>query len=788
MNTALSARQIVLSGQVQGVGFRPFIYRIATKHKLTGWVRNCVGIVEIHVQGQSKDLKNFVSDIFAKKPPLAKPELESDRLADIGEFDSFSILQSQSQGDARISVPTDLFLCDDCLAELNDPSDRRYRYPFINCTQCGPRYTLIKSLPYDRPNTTMAGFELCPSCLAEYEDPNDRRFHAEPIACPACGPSLSFNHDGEISNHENALNDAVDILHQGKVVAVKGIGGYHLMCDAGSEEAVCRLRKNKPRAHKPLAIIFPAPADNPFVYAEKSLTLSEDEKRFLLQPARPILLVKKNQTSQLCEQISPGLNEVGMMLPYSPLHHLLLNEFGGPLVATSANISGEPVLIDNQQVEKRLAHVADACLHHNRPIERPADDPVYRSIAGKARPIRTGRGSAPIELTLPFELEQPILAVGAQMKNVITLAWDNRAVISPHIGEMDSVRSLEVFENTINDLQRLYGVKAKQIISDAHPGYTTTRWAHKCANEQNLPVHNVYHHHAHASAAYYECQRAVKADEPILVFAWDGVGYGEDGTLWGGETFLGKPGAWQRVASMKPFNLPGGDKAGRQPWRSAAAVCWEVGLDYDALDYNKPPEKDPMLHQMLHRTLKRSWQQQINAPQTTSVGRLFDAAAALTGVRTNASFEGQGPMEFEALCDGLGENTAELTGDYIELNIESGSQDSDNLLILDWKLLIQAMLDSTLSVKARAILFHNSLAYSILKQAQIIREKHDVSTVSFSGGVFQNRVLTEKAIALLSADGFEVCLPELIPVNDAGISFGQVMEYGYKTKCKKLKE
>ncbi|NOQ89130.1 MAG: carbamoyltransferase HypF [Gammaproteobacteria bacterium] len=757
INTALSARQIVLSGQVQGVGFRPFIYRLAIEHELTGWVRNCVGIVEIHVQGQSQNLENFLSDIFDKNPPLAKPKLESDKQADPGEFEAFSILQSDSHGDARISVPADLFLCDDCLTELNDPADRRYRYPFINCTQCGPRYTLIKNLPYDRSNTTMADFELCPSCLAEYEDPNDRRFHAEPIACPACGPSLSFNKNSETSNKNDALINAVDVLRQGKVVAVKGIGGYHLMCDAGSEEAVCRLRKNKPRPHKPLAVIFPAPLDNPFEYAEKSLTLSDEDKRFLLQPARAILLVKKNQTAQLCEQISPGLNEVGMMLPYSPLHHLLLSEFDGPLIATSANISGEPVLIDNQQVEKRLGHVVDACLHHNRPIERPADDPVYRTIAGKPRPIRTGRGSAPVELTLPFELEQPILAVGAHMKNVITLAWGNRAIISPHIGEMDSLRSLQVFENTISDLQELYGVKAERIVSDAHPGYTTTRWA----NKQSLPVQNVFHHHAHASAAYFECQ----TDKPVIVFSWDGVGYGEDATLWGGETFLGKPGAWQRVASMRPFYLPGGDKAGRQPWRSAAAVCWETGLAYDDI-----PEKDAMQHSML----RQAWQQKINAPRTTSVGRLFDAAAALTGVRSNASFEGQGPMEFEALS----ENTKEVIEDYVELELEG----RDNLLIINWKSLIQVMLDSTLSVKQRAVLFHNSLAHSILQQAKYIREKHGVNTVSFCGGVFQNRVLTEKAIALLSGDGFEVCLPELIPVNDAGISFGQVMEYGYKNK------
>jgi hydrogenase maturation protein HypF len=362
-------------------------------------------------------------------------------------------------------------------------------------------------------------------------------------------------------------------------------------------------------------------------------------------------------------------------------------------------------------------------------------------------------------LKLPFELEQPILAVGAQMKNVITLAWGSRAIISPHIGEMDSVRSLEVFENTIVDLQKLYRVEIKKIICDRHPGYTTTRWA----NRQELPVYSVFHHHAHASAAYYECKTAMENASPVIVFAWDGVGYGEDATLWGGETFIGKPGEWQRVATMKPFHLPGGDKAGRQPWRSAAALCWQVGLVYDEI-----PETDPMLHTMI----KHAWQQKINTPQSSSVGRLFDAAAALTGVRAIASFEGQGPMEFEALCA----DAEAHSDDYVELELEV----SANLLIINWKSLIQTMLDSALSVSERASLFHNSLAHSILQQAKQLREKHAVNTVSFSGGVFQNRVLTERALALLSAEGFDVCLPELIPVNDAGISFGQVMEYGYK--------
>jgi hydrogenase maturation protein HypF len=757
------ARKIILSGQVQGVGFRPFIYRIALENNLTGWVRNCIGSVEIHVQGKLRDVDRFSSDVFARCPPLARPGLESEEQADVETFDTFSILDSRDQGAAHITVPADLYLCDDCLAELNDPSDRRYRYPFINCTQCGPRYTLIRRLPYDRSNTTMAGFDMCPQCRAEYEDPGDRRFHAEPIACPVCGPSLSYHNVSETAEDEAALTNAVTALRQGKVVAVKGIGGYHLMCDAGSTEAVGRLRKNKPRPHKPLAVMFPAPAETPFVFAEQSVTLSSSDKSFLLQPARPILLVQKNihpeqSEHALSEQVAPGLNEVGMMLPYSPLHHLLLNEFGGALVATSANLSGEPVLIHNHDVEKRLAHVADVYLHHDRPIERPADDPVFRSIADRPRPIRTGRGFAPIELILPFELEQPVLAVGAHMKNVIALAWGNRAVISPHIGDMDTARSLEVFEDTIEDLQVLYEVEAERIICDAHPGYTTTRWAKK----QGRPVHSVLHHQAHASAAYYECNGADMDEKSVLVFTWDGVGYGGDGTLWGGETFLGRPGKWQRVASMRPFKLPGGVHAGRQPWRSAAALCWELGIDYDDI-----PGEDSTQHSML----RQAWQREINTPRTTSVGRLFDAAAALIGVCKTASYEGQGPMQLEALCD----SDEMLSDDFVELDLGFDG----NLLLSDWKLLIPPMLDSTLSVTERALLFHNSLAHSILHQAKVIRDKHGMSMVAFSGGVFQNRVLTEKAITLLSDEGFEVCVPELIPVNDAGISFGQIMEYGY---------
>lgn len=738
----------MLSGKVQGVGFRPFIYRLAAEYRLAGWVRNRVGLVEIHVQGQAENLQQFVAAIFSRAPQLASPILQSDRPVAVEPFDNFSIVASLDQGEANISVPADLFTCGDCLAELVSPTDRRYRYPFINCTQCGPRYTLIRSLPYDRMNTTMSGFELCPQCRQEYEDPADRRFHAEPVACPVCGPRLTYrSRDGEvIEGNEAALTAAVQALTSGKVIAVKGIGGYHLMCDACNDVAVAALRNNKPRPDKPLAVLFPAPLEDPFRLVAGAVELSPDDKVFLSGPARPILLARKKAGSNLPDAIAPALTEIGVMLPYSPLHHLLLNDFGGPLVATSANISGEPVLIDNAEVEKRLAHVADTFLHHDRPIERPADDPVFRNIAGKPRPVRLGRGFAPRELILPFKLQKPVLAVGAHMKNTITLAWEQRAVISPHIGEMDSARSLDVFEKTVADLQQLYDVNVDQIVCDAHPGYTTTRWA----GRQGLSLHKVFHHHAHASSAYYECN----TEDRILVFTWDGTGYGADGTLWGGETMLGKPGSWQRVASMRPFYLPGGDKAGREPWRSAAALCWETGQTNSSL-----PENDALLFE--------AWLKRINTPQSTAVGRLFDAAAALCGVCTQASFEGQGPMAFEALSG--------KPDRHVDLLHET----RDNVLITDWEPLMAVMQDTALPAGSRAAIFHASLAHVILQQARAIRSEHDVNTVSFSGGVFQNRVLTEHAMALLSDDGFTVHLPELIPVNDAGISFGQVIEFGY---------
>ncbi|MFN3545682.1 MAG: carbamoyltransferase HypF [Thiobacillus sp.] len=733
------AQHITISGRVQGVGFRPFVYRLARAHGITGWVRNANGAVEIHAEGEPAHLQQFAEALVTEAPPLSVPgPLVTTECADENAM-SFVILGSESASAADIHLPADGFVCADCLAELHDPANRRHRYPFINCTQCGPRYTLITALPYDRPNTAMRDFALCPDCRAEYENPLDRRFHAEPIACPVCGPHLLFAAAGQmIDGDEAALAAAVAALRAGKIVAVKGVGGYHLMCDATNDAAIAALRARKPRPAKPLAVMFPdLDALRAVVHTTPEL------ETFLAAPERPIVLVPRRPDATLSEHIAPGLSEIGCLLPYSPQHALLLADFGGPLVATSGNLSGEPVLTDNAEAQARLAHLADAFLHHDRPIVRPADDPVYRVIAGSPRPLRLGRGSAPLELDLPAPLAEPVLALGSHMKNTLCLAWGTRAVVSPHIGELDTARSLDTLAQVAADLQRLYQIDARRLIVDRHPGF-----GYRCyARETKLPLTEIWHHHAHASALAWEFPE----DERWIVFAWDGVGLGEDNTLWGGEAFTGAPGRWRHAASMRPFRLPGGDKAGREPWRAAAALLWEVG------------QPAPFAPEPLHL----AWAARLNSPASSAAGRLFDAAAALAGVCTHASFEGEGPMKLEALAVGA-------EADAVPLPLE---RDALGVWRSDWAPLLPLLADAARPVAERAACFHASLAQALVDQALRLREQTGIASVGLTGGVFQNRVLAEAAIARLEAAGFKVRLPERLPVNDAGLSFGQIVEF-----------
>ena len=733
------ARFISIGGRVQGVGFRPFVYRLAQQHQITGWVRNVDGAVEIHAEGTPAQLEIFSHALLSEAPPLSDPGPLTVAACETKYAEAFSILDSAASSQADIHLPPDGFVCADCLAELHDPANRRHRYPFINCTQCGPRYTLITALPYDRPNTSMRDFPLCANCQREYENPLDRRFHAEPIACPVCGPHLQFVSGNEIRNgDEAALAAAVAALREGKIIAVKGVGGYHLLCDATHDEAVATLRTRKARPAKPLAVMLRD------ITALRTVVHTTPElEAFIASPERPIVLLPRRADSSLSAHIAPGLAEIGCLLPYSPLHDLLLADFVGPLVATSGNLSGKPVLTGNAEAQTRLAHLADAFLHHDRPIVRPADDPVYRVIAGRPRPLRLGRGSAPLELALPVSLAEPVLALGSHMKNTVCLAWGTRAVVSPHIGELDSPRSLDTLAQVAADLQRLYQVQATRLLLDRHPNYGYRRYA----RDSGLPLAEIWHHHAHASALAWEFPDV----NEWIVFAWDGVGLGEDGTLWGGEAFTGAPGNWQHTASMRPFRLPGGDKAGREPWRAAAALLWENGL------------AAPFAPEPLHQ----AWSVRLNSPSSSAVGRLFDAAASLCGICTHASFEGEGPMRLEAMA-------ANTQGKVVSLPLE---RDPLGLWRTDWTPLLPMLSDTTLPTAERAASFHLSLAQALVDQATQLRTQTGIQTVGLTGGVFQNRVLAEAALSRLQAADFKVHLPQRVPVNDAGLSFGQVIEF-----------
>jgi len=747
------AVRLRLGGQVQGVGYRPFVYRLAREFELQGWVKNELGEVCIQVQGAASLIAQFKQALIERAPPLARPRLLESIAVAVIPLDGFRIDASVSDSPASIHLPTDYYLCPDCERELLDPDNRRYRYPFINCTQCGPRYTLIKRLPYDRANTGMAEFTLCPECRREYQDPDDRRFHAEPIGCPACGPQLQYYaaRSGLLTETRSALAACVAAIVQGEIVAVKGIGGYHLICDAGNDAAVRRLRQRKARPDKPLAVMFNPGAGDGLDAIRAVTRLDAISAAQLRDPARPIVLLsRRDAATSLSPQLAPGLDEIGVFLAYSPLHRLLLEDVGRPLVATSANLSGEPVLTNNQEVEQRLAQIADGFLHHNRPIERPADDSVYRVIAGHARPLRAGRGVAPLELRLPRSLDMPTLALGGHMKNTVALAWDDRVVISPHIGDLDAPRSLRVFEQVIQDLQTLYRVHAQRLVCDAHPAYASSRWA----REDGRPLLRVQHHHAHASALAGE----FPDPERWLVFTWDGTGYGDDESIWGGETFYGGAGDWQRLASLRPFRLPGGDKAGRQPWRSALAVCWETGREWMA------PGVDTAL-------LRRAWERHLNAPSCSAAGRLFDAAAALLGVCQQASYEAQAPLQLEALA------RQAHCQESVALPMR---RDQTGVWRSDWSALLSMLLDTRQPVSRRAACWHESLARHILEQCQWFAQERGEFAVGLSGGVFQNRLLSERVVHLLEAAGFRVYLARSLPINDAGLCYGQIVEQCFR--------
>lgn len=733
----------LLGGRVQGVGFRPFVYVLARRCELTGWVRNTTGRVEIHAEGAPAQLEEFRAALIVEAPALARPRIEREKSVAPGHFEEFTILASSHTGAAAIHVPPDQAACAHCERELLEPSDRRHRYPFINCTQCGPRYSIIDALPYDRISTSMAAFQLCARCSAEYLDPGDRRFHAEPNACAACGPQLAFSQHGSPGQAgSTAIGAAVEALTQGMILAVKGVGGYHLVCDAANAAAVARLRRSKQRPHKPLALLAPASGKDGLDTVRQLVEINDEASALLLSQARPILLLRKRAQAPVCAAIAPDLNELGVMLPPSPLHLLLAQDFGKALVATSGNISGEPVLSDDHEARQRLAAVAEGWLTHDRRILRPADDSVARLIAGKPRMLRLGRGMAPLELPLAVPLPHPVVAVGGHMKNSVAIAWENRVVVSPHIGDLGSHRSQQIFCQVITDLQRLYEVEAAAAVCDLHPGYASSVWA----KASGLPLTRVQHHRAHASALAGEHGRS----DTGVVFAWDGVGLGSDGTLWGGEAFIGSPGKWRHAASLRPLRLAGGDRVATQPWRSAAALHWELGEPYGG-------EAQQLAHQ--------AWRRGVNRIATTAVGRLFDAAAAMLELTQLASHEGEAPMRLEAVAARIAPHRG------LPLYADG------SLLRIDWQPLFELLRDNSLSVARRAGEFHALLAATLRDLALRFHRSRGISYVGLSGGVFQNALLVELIAEELHRNGVELLLCEHIPVNDGGLAYGQIIEY-----------
>lgn len=698
---------ITVRGTVQGVGFRPFVYRLARRHALAGWVRNSTGPVEIEVEGQGEILRQFIDELRSEAPPLARIEtVQSASVPTRGERDFLIEASRPRQGDFQPVAP-DAATCEDCLRELFDPADRRHRYPFINCTNCGPRFTIIEALPYDRASTTMRGFRMCADCRREYEDPLDRRFHAQPNACWDCGPRLSIQ-----------LSDAVAALKSGLILAVKGLGGYQLACDAASEAAVARLRARKRRPAKPFAVMLSRPVASPF------------EWEVLSSPAHPIVLLQTQ--ADLAYAVAPGLREHGVMLPYTPLHHLLLADFGGPLVMTSGNLSEEPICRDDDEALERLAGIADVFLAHDRPIATRYDDSVVRVAAGRPRVIRRARGLAPAPL--PLLEGPPVIATGAHLKAAFTVARDGYAFVGPHLGDLDQLLTVQIFEQSLAAYEQMFHVLPERVACDLHPDYASTRIAERLADDAE--VVRVQHHHAHVASVAAEH----RLTGPLVGVALDGVGFGPDGTVWGGEVLVCSGRRWERLAHLEPVPLPGGDLCAREGWRMAAAY----GLSAP------PPGVDPRRFRLVRR-LAASGQ----APLTSSMGRLFDAVASLLGVCQVSTYEGEAAARLEALAD---PDVREAIPTSLDGNV---------------RLFSALAARRGEPVERLAAIFQNSIAMAVIGAAVEACERTGVLDVALSGGCFQNRRLLESCLAGLDAVGLEAYANERVPANDGGISLGQ---------------
>jgi len=782
--------KVTVRGAVQGVGFRPFVHRLATQLGLTGWVNNSPQGVFLEAEGERPILEQFVLRLASGKPPASFIQsLETTWLDPLG-FQAFDIRPSDTTGDKSALILPDIATCPDCLREMFDPQNRRFRYPFTNCTHCGPRFSIIEALPYDRANTAMKKFAMCPACQAEYDNPQDRRFHAQPNACPVCGPLLEFWRGwvGEGPSEKlprthkrrhDALLAAAKAIRAGEIVAVKGIGGFHLIVDARNAKAVQLLRERKHREEKPFALLFPALAS-----LRQVCEISPLEERLLGSPEAPIVLLRKitNRQSPISNCVAPGNPNLGAMLPSNPLHHLLMAELGFPVVATSGNLSDEPICTDDLEAVERLRGIADGFLVHNRPIVRHVDDSIVRVMLGREMMMRRARGFAPLPIQLrnavygmrnmdggDSALRTPrseiILAVGAHLKNAVALAIGNNVFVSQHIGDLETAQAEDAFRRVTADLQKLFGAQARIVAADLHPDYISTKFALEqpspapAAPASVVPrVIQVQHHIAHALSCIAENEIQL----PALGVAWDGTGYGVDGTIWGGEFFHVTDDAVERVATLRTFRLPGSNTAVKEPRRAALGMLFELCGDAILQRTDLPPvaafsaAELSLLKTMLNRGL--------NSPPTSSIGRWFDAVASVIGLRQRMQFEGQAAMELEFALAGV------VTGKFYELPLVT----RQGLCILDWApVMREILLDAQSGMAAGEISakFHNTLAEAVVAVAR----RFGLARVALSGGCFQNRYLLERSVSRLRAERFQPYWHQRVPTNDGGIALGQIL-------------
>jgi hydrogenase maturation protein HypF len=753
MSQSVGAR-IHVTGVVQGVGFRPFVYALAKRLELFGWVRNTSAGVDLEVDGELEAIKSFERALHEEAPPLAKIDcIEIEVIQPIG-FSEFLIIHSQPLEGAFQPISPDVSICEDCRREMDDPEDRRYRYPFINCTNCGPRFTIIEDIPYDRPKTTMASFELCSHCSDEYHDPLDRRFHAQPVACSDCGPKVWLEMDGDvIAEAEDAIQEARRLLKKGKVIAIKGLGGFHLACDATSVEAVAELRRRKHRVDKAFAVMMVE-----LETIEKHCFLDNRERELIGSHERPIVIVKRNPNSSIAREVAPGQDTLGVMLPYSPLHYLLLEvEQGFPesLVMTSGNFSEEPIATSNEDARGRLAPLADAFLLHDRGIRIRCDDSVVRAFEQSVYPLRRSRGYAPYPVHLHREAI-PLIGVGGELKNTFCLTRGRYAFLSQHIGDMENYETLASFEDGVEHLENLFRIKPEAVIYDLHPNYMSTRYALERAEREGLPAVGVQHHHAHIAACMAE--NGLDGKDPVIGVSFDGTGYGDDGAIWGGEVLVCDYSGYERKYHLSYIPLPGGDKAVREPWRVALAWLDRMGIEPATIPsflQARTPEEIKVVLQQIEKG--------INTPLTSSMGRLFDVAATLCGIRYTVNYEAQAAIEFEALVDPA------VTEAY-SFGIEEHVIDPVPAL----RGLIQDV-QKRVPVGKIAACFHNGLIKVILDVCRDIRSKTGIRDVALSGGVWQNMVMLKQAVDDLQTEGFSVFLHREVPANDGGIALGQAV-------------